>query len=259
MLFDLRGRRKNWIRFLYGFLAAVFMITFIGAGVGVGGGGGGFFDLLGGGGGTANTLFDDQIETAQKRTEVDPKNAAAWAALAKADFQLANSAEGLDEESGGLNDRGEQAAIEGIDAWERYLKLVDGKPSAVTAQFAANTYGATGDAKGALKAQQIVVDRYSDRGNAWAQLALFAFASGNDELGNKAQAKAIALTDPDKRNTAKAELEDQEKQAKEFRKEFAKAKKEAEQAQKEAGKSGKTDAAQPFGQPLPGQSSPTGP
>lgn len=260
MLFDLRGRRKHLIRWIYGGLAIVFMIGFLGAGVGVGGGPGGFFDIFtGGGGGSAKTVFDDQINAAQQKTKQDPKNAAAWSELARSDFQLANSDAGTADD-GSLTDRGEQAAIEGIDAWERYVKLVKGDPNATTAQFAAQTYGTVGDAKGALKAQQIVVDQFPDRGNAWAQLALFAFASGNDTLGNKAQAKAILLTDKDKRNTAKAELKDQEKQAKDFRKQFVKAQKAAEKQKKQAAKGKKSggEAAQPFGQPLPGQSSPTG-
>ncbi len=53
MLFDLQGKRKNFIRVVYVVLAVMFVVGFLGSGVGVGGGGGGgFFDLLGTGGGS---------------------------------------------------------------------------------------------------------------------------------------------------------------------------------------------------------------
>lgn len=258
MLFDLRGKRKNFIRVVYMLLAVTFgaSLVLVGAGSDVGGG---LLDSFRAGGGDTQTVFDDQIEAAQKKTEQSPKDAGAWLELARSDFQLANSQSGVDEDTGQLSDRGEQAAIEGIAAWERYLRLSKGRPNATTAQFAAQTYGSVGDAKGALEAQQVVIKQFPDRGNAWAQLALFAYASGENTLGDRAQAKAISLTDRDKRNTARSELEDQEKQAKEFRKEFVKAQKEAKEAQKQAGKD-KTggEAAQPFGQPLPGQGAPGG-
>ena len=260
MLFDLRGRRKNLIRFIYGGLAVVFMITFIGAGVGVGGGPGGFFDLLkGGGGGQTNTLFDDQIEAAQKQTQVNPKSAAAWLALAKSDFQLANSNAGIDPDTQSLNDRGQQAAIEGIDAWERYLKLNKGNPNSTTAQFAANTYGSVGDAKGALKAQQIVVDRYPDRGNAWAQLALFAYASGNDAARQQGAGQGDRVDRPRQAQHGEGPAQGSGEAGQglpQAVRQGAEGRQEAAAGASGKGKGGQ--AAQPFGQPLPGQSAPTG-
>ncbi|MEX0993096.1 MAG: hypothetical protein WDZ37_03780 [Solirubrobacterales bacterium] len=244
----MRGRRKRLIQVSYVILAVLFGVGLVGFGVGTGGSGGGLFDAIGGGGGSADSAFDDEVSNARTATKQSPKSAKAWLDLARAEFTLSQSPAGIDPEAGAYTDKGETAANEGVAAWERYAKLVNGEPNAGIAQYAADTYAQLGDAEGAQEAQQIVVDGNPKAANAWAFLSLFAYANGDNELGGEAQTKAISLTPRDQRNTAKDDLEDKEKAGKKYAREVAKAKEEAEKAKSQGG----GDAGQGFG-PLPGQ------
>lgn len=247
MLFDLRGRRKRLIQVSYVILAVLFGVGLVGFGVGTGGGPGGLFDAISSGG-SADSAFDDEVADAELATEKSPKNAKAWLDLARAQFTLSASPEGVDSKTGAYTDKGETAANEGVAAWERYEKLVRGQPNPGIAQYAADTYAQLGDAEGAQEAQQVVVDGNPKAANAWAFLSLFAYANGDNELGDEAQAKAVRLTPKDQRNTAKADLKDKEKNGKKYAREVAKAKKEAKKAKSQGGGEAGTD----FG-PLPGQ------
>jgi tetratricopeptide (TPR) repeat protein len=246
MLFDLRGRRKRLIQVAYIALALLFALSIFT----VLPTGGSIFDAFSGGGSSDSSAFNDQIEEAQAKVRQNPKSQAALLALARAQFSLSQSPEGVDGDTGTYNDTGQQAAVEGVDAWERYLRRDPKQPDAAVAQFAATTYAQIGDAEGALEAEQIVVEDSPRAANAWAQLALFAFASGKNEIGEQAQKKAIALTPRDQRNTVRSTLEEDEKRGKDYAKQV----KEQEKAAKKQGKQKKGQPQQDpgFG-PLPGQ------
>ena len=47
MLFDLRGKRKRLVQVSYALLAAIFLVGFVGFGIGVGNSPGGLFDAIG--------------------------------------------------------------------------------------------------------------------------------------------------------------------------------------------------------------------
>lgn len=250
MLFDLRGRRKKFIRVVYMALAVLFAVGLVGFGVGTGGGPGGLFDAIGGGAGSNNSAFEQPIKDAKKRTLQNRKSVAAWLALARANFNLSQSPAGIDQKAQSYNDRGEEAANDGVAAWERYLKLHPKRPNSGVAQFAAQAYAFLGDADGALDAQQIVARAPNAGAKVWEFVALYAFANGNGKLGKQAQQKALALTPKDQRNTVKSTLQDEEKQGKKYAKGVAQQKK---AAKKQKG----TPAGTSFG-PLPGQGGSSG-
>jgi len=85
MLFDLRGRKRTIVRFVYGGLALLFLVGFVGFGVGsdvgsgiLGGSHGG--GTSGGGHGSDGDSTEDQIETVRETVDSNPDDANAWGA-----------------------------------------------------------------------------------------------------------------------------------------------------------------------------------
>jgi tetratricopeptide (TPR) repeat protein len=244
MLFDLKGKRKRVVQVTYVILAVLFggSLVLFGTGSGVSGG---LVDAITGNSSSAeNTAFQDQVERTQEAVQKNPKSEDAWLDLTRAQFNLAASPEGSDAKTGQLSDEGQQAVLETINAWERYLKLKPKRPDAATAQFAALAYGATQNYKAAVRTQKLAVTSRPNP-NSYYQLAQFAYAGGDVEEGDKAAAESIRRTPKDLRNTVRAQV----KQVKKQGAELAKAIKESQKASREASKGQPKGTA--FG-PLPG-------
>src|SRR5919108_4040897 len=111
MLFDLRcsGRRRvvKTVYITLAFLMGGGLVFF-----GIGGGGalpGGLVDAItqGGTGGDDTTdRLRDQEQTASARARANPTDAALWAAVARARFNLANSGDNVDQNTGNYTDSG---------------------------------------------------------------------------------------------------------------------------------------------------------
>jgi hypothetical protein len=250
VLFDLRGKRRRLVQAVYILLALAFGIGFLGFGIGVGDGPGGFFDVFSGGGGDARTAFQQSIDDAQKQVNRNRQSAAAWLDLAEANFALARSNEGVGED--GLTDVGETAANNGIDAWDRYLRLARkrGKqPDSGGALVAASVYALIGDAEGAYKAQRIYTRKNPRAAQQLADLSLYAYEAGHDKVGDEAQRMALANTPADQRNTVKESLKELKKQGRQYHRQV----KEEEKARRQQAKGQKpAERGTSFG-PLPGQ------
>src|SRR5206468_2078665 len=106
-------------------------------------------------GGSNKSVFRDQVDQAKRKTRLTPRSESAWLALVRAEFNYAASPDGSDQKTGQLSDKGQQAVVETVSAWERYLKLKPKKPDAATAQFAALAYGALQDYDKAYKTQAL--------------------------------------------------------------------------------------------------------
>jgi hypothetical protein len=216
VLFDLQSpRRRRVIRVTFGALAAVFAISFVFLGVGTGGGGFSFSDLFGsGGGGSTSTAFDDQIEAAQKKLEVNPNDTTTLADMVQLQYSAANA---NTDSSGAPTSDGEQHLQEAADAWNKYVKLSKGDPSASTAVYALNTFDllarlnfararsdtTTTDAltdvtaavdswKTAAQAQQVLINDQPNKANAnsYANLAQYLYLAGDTKGGDAAVAQA---------------------------------------------------------------------
>src|SRR3954454_24210695 len=86
MIFDLKsGKRRRVVQVVFGILAFIFFISFVGFGVGSGNGVGGIFDALGIGGGSSSSSpqFQSDIDDANKTLETDPNNQEALLSLAR--------------------------------------------------------------------------------------------------------------------------------------------------------------------------------
>lgn len=250
MLFDLKGKRKRVVQVTYVALAVLFggSLVLFGTGSSVSGG---LIDAITGhnsGGGTS--AFQDQVDRTKKAVQLHPKSEQAWLDLTRADFNLAASPEGSDAGSGQLTEKGKEAVLETITAWERYLKLKPRKPDAGTAQFAAIAYGATQDYRNAVKTQEIAA-KARPSASSYFQLAQLAYSGSNVKKGDEAAAQAVRLTPKDLRNSVRAQIKEAKKQGAQL----AKAIKQQKKASKQAAKSQPKGTA--FG-PLPGATGASG-
>ena len=198
MLFDLRGKRKRVVQVVYVMLAGIFLIGFIGLGIGVGGGPGGIFDALGIGGGTnsssGSSAFADQLSKAQERVQKHPKDEQALLTLTRYEYLTGQSQLGAPDSTTGvptLTDDAQSEFSRAVDDWARYLAVAD-KPDPAVASQIAQAFVYLNDATGAAKAEAIFAKARPSQ-NTYGTLALYLYADGQIPAGDAAAKKAIAL------------------------------------------------------------------
>ena len=211
MLFDLRGAgRPRTVKMVY--IALAFLM---GGGLvlfGIGGGGGvsgGLVDAIterSGGGDTGADRFTKQEKAALKRTQANPQDAPAWAALARARFQVAGTGNNFDPAKGTFTKAGDAKLASAGEAWDRYLALNPRKPDDRVASLMVQAFGALNKPDKAAEAQEIITDA-RPTASTFSQLAIFAYQAGQTRKGDLAKNKALELTDPDMREALKGQLE----------------------------------------------------
>ncbi len=215
MLFDLRGSgRRRVVKIVYVTLALL-----MGGGLvlfGIGGGGalsGGLLDAItesnnSGGSGTDRYAKAEAAATAKARA--NPQDAALWAAVTRARFNLA--AASYDQNTGQYSAAGQQELRDAARAWQEHLKLAKNKADERVASLMVQAYISLNDAAGAADAQEVVAEARNSAGT-YAQLAQLAYAAGQTRKGDLARDKALELTDPDMRETLRGQLQDARNQA----------------------------------------------
>jgi hypothetical protein len=211
MLFDLRGSgRRRTVKIVY--IALAFLM---GGGLvlfGIGGGGGisgGLVDAITGttgGGDTSGDRFRKQEAAALAKTNANPQDAPAWAALARARFQLAGAGENFDAAKSTFTKKGVAQLNSAGDAWERYLALNPKKPDDRVASLMVQAFGALNQPDKAAQAQEVITEARPTAAT-FTQLAIFAYQAGQTRKGDLAKNKALDLTDPDMREALKGQLE----------------------------------------------------
>jgi hypothetical protein len=216
MLFDLRGAgRRRTVQVVYIALAVI-----MGAGLvlfGIGGAvSGGLVDAITDNSGSTSSTGTGVYQKAETRavaaTTAKPKDPAAWAALARARFQLANAGSNRSQTTGGYSAEGTRVLRSAGDAWQRHLKLAGNKPDSRVAGVMVQVYSALGDAPNAVQAQEIVTDA-SPTDKTFATLAILAYGADQTRKGDLARGKALELTDADQRETLKAQIDEAKTQA----------------------------------------------
>jgi tetratricopeptide (TPR) repeat protein len=230
MLFDLRGKRKRLVQVTYVALAILFGGSLVLFGTGSSVSGGLIDAITGNNGGGSTSVFQDQVNRTKKAVLANPKSEQAWLDLTRAEFNFAASPDGSDQ-SGALTEKGKQAVLETINAWERYLKLKPRRPDAATAQFAAIAYGATQDYGKAVATQEIAA-KARPSASSYFQLAQLAYSGGKVQKGDEAAAKAISLTPKDLRNSVRSQVKEAKKQGAQLVKALEQQKKASKQASK---------------------------
>jgi hypothetical protein len=215
MLFDLRGAgRRRTIKVIYitlAFLMGGGLVLF-----GIGGEvSGGLVDAIterGGGGDDGSDRFRKQEEAALKRTQANAQDAPAWAALARARFQLAGVGENFDPEKGTFTNKGREKLVAAGDAWERYLALEPKQPDDRVASLMVQAFGVLNEPAKAATAQEVITDA-RPTASTFAALATFAYQAGQTRKGDLAKDKALELTEPDMREALRGQLESAKQQA----------------------------------------------
>jgi hypothetical protein len=242
VLFDLRsGKRRRVVQIVFGFLAFIFFISFVGFGIGSDVSGG-IFDALGLGGGdtSSNPQYDEQIEDAEKTLESDPENERALLDLVNYRFLAASESEDgiVTDPSTGATTISSDARSDmqlALDAWADYL---DTKPQRVNADAAIdvlqinsilfNTALTDGDASQALRsaedaaaAGQIAAEA-RDTASDWGSVANYAYIAGQTEQGDEAARRAIEATEQSSRKQIEQTMEAYAERGEKFNKQLEK-------------------------------------
>lgn len=226
MIFDLKsGKRRRVVQIIFGFLAFVFFISFVGFGIGSEVSGG-IFDALGiGGNNSSDSGFEEQIDEAEAKLETDPEDRRALVDLINYRLLAATDSEDgvqLDPATGvaQIDEAARSEMTAALDAWERYLDT-DPKPISPDAAIDVVQINdllfraalGTGDASAALtaaeeaaKAGQIAAD---DRKtvNDYATLANYLYISGQVKEGDAAAEQALAVSEESNREQFRKALE----------------------------------------------------
>jgi hypothetical protein len=210
MLFDLRGRgRRHTVRVVYLGLALLFLLGFVGLGVGGGFGSTGILSSLtgNGGGGGGGSNYSSQASKYRKLTEKQPNNVSAWENLAKS-LVHEGGEQPYTTEAGEVTGKGKELYKQVSAAWNGYLALNPPKPNVELAQLMENVYSeaALNEPSKEVEVLQIVIAARPDDDQQYAVLAEYAYKAHNTREGNLASEKAVALAPASERKHLQSEL-----------------------------------------------------
>ena len=242
MLFDLRGKRKRVVQVSYVILALIFVVGFLGFGIGVGGGPGGIFDALG-----ISNSSNTGSGTAQFQDNNDTQ---ALLKLAENEYLLGKEGVTVDQSTGQITITNEAHTQLGAaaDAWTKYLHVNKNTPDTRTAFDMVNVYVILNDADGAAKTQEIIA-KDQPSAQSYGQLAYFQYAGGDIKGGDASRDKAFSMASGAQRK----QLEGSLKQARSTGIKVQQAQKKAQQqAQKQSGGPSGTPGTNPLQTPFGG-------
>jgi hypothetical protein len=211
MLFDLRGRgRRRTVQVIYLGLAVLFLLGFVGFGVGVGGSGGGLFNAFTEGGGSSSASFAGRVAAAEKRTKREPHSAAALAALIEAQLHEADESAYFDQTTEQYTSEGKKLLRKVAQSWGTYLTVEPHNPSTLLAKKMTDLVFseiALNQPSQALAAWQLVVAAEPASLALYETLASYAYKAHNTGIGDLAAQKAVSMAPVGERKRLKEELE----------------------------------------------------
>jgi tetratricopeptide (TPR) repeat protein len=217
MLFDLRGRgRRRTVQAIYLGLAILMGGGLVLFGIG-GATNGGLIDAIQGNGSTtaSSDTFQKRVDALEKRTQVNPRDARAWAVLADARFQLATAGANYDQTNGVDTAKGKAALRSAAAAWQRHLALSPERPNTRVANEMVQAYGATGlrNYGEAVKALEFVIDATpKPTYQTYAQLAVLAHGAKQTRKEKLSTQKALELAPKSQRKTIGDQIKAAEQQ-----------------------------------------------
>ena len=215
MLFDLRGRgRRRTVQAVYLTLAVLLGGGLILFGIG-GDTQGGLVDAFTGDNkDNSGGIYADRVEAAEKRVQANRQDAAAWAALAKAQYQRV-SAEEYDQNAGGFTEQGRRDLGAVRRSWTEYLKRNPQTPDDSLAIQMVQVLGPGGleDYPAAVRAMEIVTEQRDPATGLYQQLATLAYAAGQNRKGDLAADRAVELAPKEDRASIEQNLEAAKSQA----------------------------------------------
>ncbi len=217
MLFDLRGAgRRTTIKAVYLTLALL-----MGGGLvlfGIGGDvSGGLVDAITDRSAVSDTSvgrYEERVRQAQRATQANPEDPAAWAALARARFQLASAGDNFDRATSQFTEPGKGQLRGAGEAWDRHLALDPKQPDDGVASLMVQAYSPVGlnQPEEAVKAQEVITESRPGE-NTFANLAALAYQAGQTRKGDLARKEALRMADKDDREALKAQLDQAKQQA----------------------------------------------
>lgn len=224
MLFDTQSpSRRRFVQVTFASLALLMGGGLIFFGIGGATNGGGLFDAFSSQGVSVDDTAKKNAEAAEKALAANPKDEAAAAKLAKARVLIASQS-AFDANGQIIEDGGQELVTAADNAWTKYLALGPAKPDASAAIQYASFYAGTQRFDKAARAMEAVLVTRKPSSGLYAQLAVYALASGNEDKYKEARAKALALaTSKERRDGIASQLDDVEKQVDEARKAQAEA------------------------------------
>jgi hypothetical protein len=248
MLFDIRGRRRNVIRVVYGTLALL-----MGASLFLVIGPFNLADIVNSGSSSdAAKVLNEQAERTERKLQADPDNETLLLSLTRTRIAAGNSLSEVNPETGTSvpTAEGQREMQRAVEAWESYLKQAN-EPNPSAALLVANTYFGLAESSGGLEDVTANIESAADTQriaaearpniNTLSNLAIFEYYAGNFAAGDKATKQAEAMA------TAKAEAKEVSKQMAQYKKlgkEFASRKK---QIEKQEGSQRKESLENPLG------------
>jgi hypothetical protein len=194
MLFDLRARgRRRTVQVVYVGLAIIFMLGFVGLGVGGGFGSGGIFSAFTGSEGTSGTSYAAQVSKYKKLTVQQPTNVRAWEQLLAAQLHEAGSEAYVTRE--GLTGKGKELYAQIANTWSHYLALNPPSTNVALAKEVLQVFTEEGlnQPAAAVQVLQIIVAAEPNSTHYYSFLADYAYKAHNTRVGDLAAEKAVSL------------------------------------------------------------------
>jgi|GEM_PF-432290 len=200
MLFDLTGRgRRKTVKIIYSGLAAIFLVGFVGFGVGsIGGGGGGLAEIFGEGNSGGEVNYSSQVKKAKLLTVQQPNNPAAWKGLVHYTVLEAGTGKNYirTNTEEGFGPKAQPLLKQIQSAWQHYLKLHPHNPDPELATEVLRIYSTPGglsNPEEALKLLKIKIASQPPSATLQYDLAAAAYTAHKVAEGDRAAKKAIAL------------------------------------------------------------------
>jgi hypothetical protein len=197
MLFDLTGRgRRRTVRIVYSGLALLFLLGFVGFGVGSFGGGG-IAELFGNKGeGGSGPNYEAQVKAAKKLTVEQPNNPAAWSGLVHATLLQSREGENYNSTENTFSTKAQPLLRQVHEAWLHYLKLNPHHPSSELATEVLLVYTTPGglqEPAEAVKALKVEITGRAPSATLYYDLAVLSYQAKDNAEGDRAAKKALAL------------------------------------------------------------------
>jgi hypothetical protein len=210
MLFDLRGRgRRRTVQAIYLSLAILMGGGLVFFGIG-GNTSGGLLDAFKGSNQSQDTseLFKKRLDSAEKRVQVSPQDAKAWAELTRVRYQIAGTGNGYDQSTGAFTDKGKNELRSAEQAWDRYLTLAK-KPDDTVASLMVQAFSPQGLNKPgkAVGAMEVIIANRDETAPLYVQLAALAYQAGQTRKAELASQKAVSLAPKDDKEQIRAQLQ----------------------------------------------------
>jgi hypothetical protein len=207
MLFDLRGRgRRRTVQIIYVGLAIIFLLGFVGLGVGGGFGSSGIFSAFTSKEGSGGISHSAEVSKYKKLTAQQPNNLAAWEALLTAQLHEAGGEAYVTRT--GVTSKGKELYAQVADSWRHYLALNPAHPSLSLSKEVLQVFTEEGlnEPAAAVQVLQIIVAAEPNSTHYYSFLADYAYKAHNACVGALAAEKAVALAPAGQRERLKTEL-----------------------------------------------------